>query len=375
MQPTGRLLCLGLSPCQLLTLRHHLIGALLGARAGSGAVGRAGRLEEEASAHEQALQRMLGHSVRPGAAAAAADGEDGGAADDSGGSSSEEEPSSSLASSDTELAGSSSSEDEEEDEGGAGRRRRRRQGQRAGAAAEQGPGVELDSAAAPYSARDPASGTPAPLLPELVTLSLLPRSQWQNLVHLETIRARSRPLAPPKKPEAAPFFLPTVAGADAGRNPVFDLGGGGTVAAAGGQQGPAAGGGEDPLAAAAAAAWGAGEEDVEEEGSGRLEVDFEAGGSGSSSGEEEEEGGAAGRRQRARQRRRQQGGRIVKSGGRGGAGGLARLLRSCAEAGDWTSAVGHLRGLPPAQLDAQIREMQVADTFGNPLRFFPSVGV
>lgn len=33
-----------------------------------------------------------------------------------------------------------------------------------------------------------ASGAPQPLEPELVTLSLLPRSQWQSLVHLDAIK-------------------------------------------------------------------------------------------------------------------------------------------------------------------------------------------
>ena len=35
-----------------------------------------------------------------------------------------------------------------------------------------------------------ASGAPQPLEPELVTLSLLPRSQWQSLVHLDAIKVR-----------------------------------------------------------------------------------------------------------------------------------------------------------------------------------------
>lgn len=56
-------------------------------------------------------------------------------------------------------------------------------------------------------------GAPQPLAPRLATLSALPRTQWHNLVHLDAIRERSRPQQPPKKPEAAPFFLPTVAGA------------------------------------------------------------------------------------------------------------------------------------------------------------------
>eukprot|EP01024_Parvocaulis_polyphysoides_P017219 TRINITY_DN17610_c0_g1_i2.p2 TRINITY_DN17610_c0_g1~~TRINITY_DN17610_c0_g1_i2.p2 ORF type:complete len:212 (-),score=32.47 TRINITY_DN17610_c0_g1_i2:114-749(-) len=43
-----------------------------------------------------------------------------------------------------------------------------------------------------------------------MTLSLLPASQWQNLGHLDIIQARNKPNEPPKQPEAAPFFLPTV---------------------------------------------------------------------------------------------------------------------------------------------------------------------
>ena len=37
-------------------------------------------------------------------------------------------------------------------------------------------------------ARLDAAGAPVPLEPELVTLGMLPRSQWQGLVHLETIK-------------------------------------------------------------------------------------------------------------------------------------------------------------------------------------------
>ena len=40
-----------------------------------------------------------------------------------------------------------------------------------------------------------ASGAPQPLEPQLVTLSLLPRSQWQSLVHLDAIKVTSPPLA------------------------------------------------------------------------------------------------------------------------------------------------------------------------------------
>lgn len=80
------------------------------------------------------------------------------------------------------------------------------------------PQAEVDgdgeAAEAPERRYDSTSGAgaPAPLAPALVTLSLLPRPQWHNLVHLDAIKARSKPVQPPKKPEAAPFFLPTVAG-------------------------------------------------------------------------------------------------------------------------------------------------------------------
>ncbi|CAA0393660.1 unnamed protein product [Arabidopsis thaliana] len=47
-------------------------------------------------------------------------------------------------------------------------------------------------------------------IPELVTLSLLPKSQWQSLINLDIIKARNKPIEPPKKPEKAPFFLPSI---------------------------------------------------------------------------------------------------------------------------------------------------------------------
>lgn len=296
---------------------------------------------------------MLGHSARRKAAAAGGEeDEEGGWSSDEGGSGPSSSSSSSQLSSDDEMAGASS-----DSEAGVEQ-------------AQQAADMELDSAAAAgaraaYAARDPSTGTPRPLLPKLVTLSLLPRTQWQNLAHLDTIRARNKPIQPPKKPEAAPFFLPTVLGADAGRNPIFDLAG---AAAAGGQEEDAG------LAAKAAAAWGEGEDEEE----GRVEVDFDEEGatssSSSSEGESDDErapsdgggsrsdeegaGGAAAAQQQPGARRKK-GGRIFKAGGRGAASPLVALLRRCSEAGDWTSVLAHLRALPPVQVDAQIREMQV----------------
>eukprot|EP01026_Neomeris_dumetosa_P057875 TRINITY_DN5350_c0_g1_i1.p1 TRINITY_DN5350_c0_g1~~TRINITY_DN5350_c0_g1_i1.p1 ORF type:complete len:444 (+),score=58.54 TRINITY_DN5350_c0_g1_i1:3-1334(+) len=54
------------------------------------------------------------------------------------------------------------------------------------------------------------SGSPYGVAPQLITLSLLPTTQWQNLAYLDIIQMRNKPKEPPKKPEAAPFFLPSV---------------------------------------------------------------------------------------------------------------------------------------------------------------------
>jgi U3 small nucleolar RNA-associated protein 21 len=48
---------------------------------------------------------------------------------------------------------------------------------------------------------------------------MLPRTQWENLLHLDAIKERNKPLQPAKKPEAAPFFLPTIPSLSG--NPVF----------------------------------------------------------------------------------------------------------------------------------------------------------
>ncbi|KAL8648301.1 MAG: hypothetical protein Q9226_006054 [Calogaya cf. arnoldii] len=44
---------------------------------------------------------------------------------------------------------------------------------------------------------------------DLVTLSLIPKARWQTLLHLQTIKARNKPVEPPKAPKKAPFFLPS----------------------------------------------------------------------------------------------------------------------------------------------------------------------
>ncbi|RYP21799.1 hypothetical protein DL765_002024 [Monosporascus sp. GIB2] len=47
---------------------------------------------------------------------------------------------------------------------------------------------------------------------EMMTLSLVPRSRWQTLLHLDLIRQRNKPKEAPKTPEKAPFFLPSTTG-------------------------------------------------------------------------------------------------------------------------------------------------------------------
>nr|KAJ3420432.1 hypothetical protein HK105_005678 [Polyrhizophydium stewartii] len=61
--------------------------------------------------------------------------------------------------------------------------------------------------------------TPQDLVDGMISLSSLPKSRWKNLLSLEAIKKRNKPIEPPKAPERAPFFLPTVAGA----TPHFDL--------------------------------------------------------------------------------------------------------------------------------------------------------
>lgn len=53
--------------------------------------------------------------------------------------------------------------------------------------------------------------SPEQISQELITLSGLSTSRWQNLLNLDLIKKRNKPKEPPKAPKAAPFFLPTIA--------------------------------------------------------------------------------------------------------------------------------------------------------------------
>ncbi|KAF3927493.1 hypothetical protein AA313_de0200215 [Arthrobotrys entomopaga] len=46
---------------------------------------------------------------------------------------------------------------------------------------------------------------------QMLTMSLLPKNRWVNLLNLEAIKSRNRPKDPVKKPEKAPFFLGSLA--------------------------------------------------------------------------------------------------------------------------------------------------------------------
>ncbi|KAI8926926.1 Utp21 specific WD40 associated putative domain-containing protein [Entophlyctis helioformis] len=61
--------------------------------------------------------------------------------------------------------------------------------------------------------KDAKMQTPQDLVDDMITLSTLPKSRWQNLLSLEAIKKRNKPIEAPKAPAQAPFFLPTLPGA------------------------------------------------------------------------------------------------------------------------------------------------------------------
>lgn len=84
------------------------------------------------------------------------------------------------------------------------------------ASGEGGEGL-LEAAFAPDTPDDEADDAlSAPIVDQLskdmMTLSLVPKSRWQTLLHIDLIKQRNKPKEPPKAPEKAPFFLPSVGG-------------------------------------------------------------------------------------------------------------------------------------------------------------------
>lgn len=59
------------------------------------------------------------------------------------------------------------------------------------------------------------SSTVEQLSSDMMTLSVVPKSRWQTLLHLDLIKERNKPKEAPKLPEKAPFFLPTTANSQA----------------------------------------------------------------------------------------------------------------------------------------------------------------
>lgn len=73
--------------------------------------------------------------------------------------------------------------------------------------------AERAAAAAKKAATAGTSGSGEqvePLGESLITLSTAPRALWHSLFNLELIKKRNKPIEPPKAPEKAPFFLPTM---------------------------------------------------------------------------------------------------------------------------------------------------------------------
>lgn len=57
---------------------------------------------------------------------------------------------------------------------------------------------------------EPDYVSPDQLDSDLITMSAVAQSRWQNLLDIDIIKRRNRPKQAPKVPEAAPFFLPTI---------------------------------------------------------------------------------------------------------------------------------------------------------------------
>ncbi|OJJ35746.1 hypothetical protein ASPWEDRAFT_40984 [Aspergillus wentii DTO 134E9] len=70
----------------------------------------------------------------------------------------------------------------------------------------------IDAAFSEEHMQDEAEGpvlSTEQLSQDMVTLSIIPKSKWQTLLHLDMIKERNRPKDAPKTPKNAPFFLPS----------------------------------------------------------------------------------------------------------------------------------------------------------------------
>lgn len=60
------------------------------------------------------------------------------------------------------------------------------------------------------TAAEPDYVSPDQLDDDLITMSAVAQSRWQNLLDIDIIKKRNKSKQPPKTLEAAPFFLPTI---------------------------------------------------------------------------------------------------------------------------------------------------------------------
>ncbi|KAK0665104.1 Utp21 specific WD40 associated putative domain-containing protein [Cercophora samala] len=91
------------------------------------------------------------------------------------------------------------------------------------ASGEGGQGL-IDAAFEDDTSEPADDGVSAPVIDQLssdmMTLSLVPKSRWQTLLHIDLIKQRNKPKEAPKAPEKAPFFLPSVGGSNSLLPPV-----------------------------------------------------------------------------------------------------------------------------------------------------------
>ncbi|CAI5974767.1 unnamed protein product [Closterium sp. NIES-64] len=247
-------------------------------------------------------------------------------------------------------------------------------------------------------------------VPGLISRAMLPRSQWVNLVMLDVIKERNRPIQPPKKPEQAPFFLPSVptfsgaihfappqaaaAVAAGSAEPAGSAGSaeptGSTAAAADGVAGASGG-----SSGGALPGWGSEgdaemEEGEEEEGEEGSEEGEEGGAEGEEGGERAEEGGkkggVLGKRRHGRVMR---GGledsemdtelmRAIRRGAQCDPADcledsemdteLMRAIRRGAqsESADYSQATALLKVMSPSAVDLELRAIEIVDDSPSP---------
>lgn len=77
------------------------------------------------------------------------------------------------------------------------------------------PGASTDQEDEPVEINDDDDeekifASPEQISSDLITMAAMPNSRWMNLLDIDIIKKRNKPKEPPKAPEAAPFFLPTI---------------------------------------------------------------------------------------------------------------------------------------------------------------------